>query len=117
MTNPISPAPQYIPRRGDFVQLDLSPHSGHEQAGRRPALVISKQAFNKNCFAVVCPVPNQAKGYPFEVPLPDGSPVTGVVLADQIKSLDWNARNAKFVGLTNTESLIEVIAKARTLLS
>lgn len=85
----------YVPDRGDLITLDFTPQSGHEQSGRRPALVLSPRSYNAAAgLAVVCPVTNQQKGYPFEVPLGESGPVTGVVLADQVKSLDWQARNA-----------------------
>jgi mRNA interferase MazF len=93
-----------IPGRGAFIVLDFNPQAGHEQAGRRNAIVLSPKAFNKTTgFIVVCPITNQKKGYPFEVNLPDegislddsGFPITGVILTDQVKSLDWTARNFK----------------------
>jgi len=80
----------YIPDRGDVVWLMFDPQAGHEQAGRRPALVISPKAYNaKIGLSFVCPITGQAKQYPFEVGIPSGLPVSGVVLADQLKSLDW----------------------------
>ena len=83
----------YVPERGDAVWISLDPQAGHEQAGRRPALVLSPAAYNGRVgLALLCPITNQAKGYPFEVPLPEGLPVTGVVGADQVKSLDWRAQ-------------------------
>lgn len=90
---------EYIPNRGDLVWLDFVPQAGHEQSGRRPALVLSPSIYNrKTGLALFCPVTTQQKGYPFEVPLGADSPVAGVVLADQIKSLDWRARNASLAG-------------------
>src|SRR5437764_3896274 len=90
----VSRKPVYIPERGDAVWITLDPQAGHEQAGRRPALVVSPSAYNGRVgLALLCPITSQAKGYPFEVPLPEGLPVTGVVGADQVKSLDWRARN------------------------
>ena len=87
-----TPAP---PDRGDVVWLDFDPQAGHEQAKRRPALVLSPIAYNRAAgLALVCPITSQVKGYPFEVALPVGSQVRGVVLADQVKSVDWHARNA-----------------------
>ncbi|MBO8155849.1 MAG: type II toxin-antitoxin system PemK/MazF family toxin [Bacillaceae bacterium] len=84
----------HIPKRGDIVYLDFHPQSGHEQSGRRPGIILSPEAFNQATgFAVVCPITRQQKGYPFEVPLPAGLKIEGVILADQIKSLDWKARN------------------------
>lgn len=81
------------PERGDLVFVRFSPQSGHEQAGTRPGIVLSPQAFNEvTGFAVVCPITRQRKGYPFELPLPVGLAVQGVILTDQVKSLDWRAR-------------------------
>jgi mRNA interferase MazF len=102
----------FIPGRGDIIWLMFNPQAGHEQAGRRPALVISPKAYNaKSGLALVCPVTNQIKHYPFEVEIPPGSPVTGVVLADQIKNLDWKARNAEYICTLHTEIMEDVIAK------
>lgn len=87
----------YTPDRGDIVWLNFSPHAGHEQAGRRPALVLSPVEYNaKTGLALMCPITSRSKGYPFEVSLPSTYPVTGVVLADQIRNLDWRVRNARF---------------------
>lgn len=92
--------------RGDLVVINFNPQAGHEQARRRNAIVLSPKAFNDATgFVTVCPITNQKKGYPFEVCLPDngislgdnGLPITGVILADQIKSLDWTARNIKIL--------------------
>ena len=78
------------PERGALIWLTFKPQSGREQAGRRPALVVSPSAYNSKVgLALVCPITSKVKGYPFEVPLPDGGPVQGVVLADQLRSLDW----------------------------
>jgi mRNA interferase MazF len=86
----------YIPARGDIIWLTFNPQAGHEQAGRRPALVLSPSEYNEKVWlAILCPITSQIKGYPFEVEIPDGLPVTGVVLADQGKSLDWKARQAE----------------------
>ncbi|MEK5085216.1 type II toxin-antitoxin system PemK/MazF family toxin [Bacillus subtilis] len=85
--------------RGDLVYLNFNPQAGHEQAGRRPAIVLSPKNFNQTTgFAVVCPITNQQKGYPFEVALPDGLAIQGVILTDQVKSLDWRARRFQVVG-------------------
>jgi len=87
--------PAYVPDRGDLVWLQFDPQAGHEQAGRRPALVVSPREYNKRVgLALMCPVTAQRKGYPFEVPVPLGGRVDGVILADQVKSLDWRARRA-----------------------
>jgi mRNA interferase MazF len=89
----------YTPGRGDLVWINFDPQAGHEQAGHRPALVVSPASYNgKVGLARVCPIKRQAKGYPFEVPLPADSKVGGVVLADQVKSLDWRVRRASFGG-------------------
>jgi mRNA interferase MazF len=108
----------YTPCRGDLVWLQFNPQSGHEQAGMRPALVISPQSYNgKVGLALVCPVTSKAKGYPFEVLLPDGLEVSGVVLADQVKSLDWQARNARYVGTVPVQVATEVLGKIQLLIS
>lgn len=94
-----------IPGRGDLVWLDFDPQAGHEQAGRRPAIVLSEADFNDlTGFAVVCPITSQIKDYPFEVPLPEGLEFTGVVLTDQLKSLDVKKHRIKIVGHVNVES-------------
>jgi len=88
----------YAPDQGDAVWVTFNPQAGHEQAGRRPALVLSPVAYNRRVgLAVLCPITNQIKGYPFEVMIPDGSKVTGAVLSDQVKSLDWKARETKLI--------------------
>lgn len=102
----------YTPRRGDVVWLTFDPQAGHEQAGRRPAFVISPEPYNrKTGLFLACPVTSRVKGYPFEVPLPDGIAASGVVLCDQIKSLDWKARRAEFAGATDAATLGEVVAR------
>jgi mRNA interferase MazF len=88
----------YSPDRGDVVWITLDPQAGHEQAGRRPALVLSPVAYNRKVgLAVLCPITSQIKGYPFEVLIPHGLRVSGAVLADQVKNLDWKARQAKLI--------------------
>ncbi len=90
---------RYIPRRGDLVWLSFTPQAGHEQAGRRPAVVLSPSAYNAKAGpALFCPVTTQVKGYPFEVPLPANLGIAGVVLADQVRSLDWRVRKAELAG-------------------
>lgn len=107
----------YVPERGDAVWLDFNPQSGHEQAGRRPALVISPKAYNQKVgLALFCPITSQVKGYPFEVAIPKGSKLNGVVLSDQIKSLDWRARKAKLITKLPVNIVDEVLLKTRTLL-
>jgi len=108
----------YVPRRGDVVWITLSPQAGHEQAGRRPAVVLSPAAYNdKVGLAIFCPITSQIKGYPFEVLIPKGLDVSGVILADQVKSLDWRARNAELICTLPAETVTEVLRKLGTLLS
>jgi len=107
----------YIPDRGDAVWLDMNPQTGHEQAGRRPALVLSPKIYNQKAgLALLCPVTNQRKGYPFEVHIPNGYGISGVILSDHVKSLDWKARNAEFICKLPDEVFREVSEKLRTLL-
>ena len=107
----------YVPQRGDVVWITLNPQSGHEQAGRRPAVVLSPGIYNEKVeLAILCPVTNQIKDYPFEVLIPDGLPVSGVILADQIKSLDWRVRDAEWVCTLPPRVVVEVLQKLGTLL-
>ncbi len=109
---------RYVPERGDVIWLTFNPQAGHEQAGRRPALTLSPSAYNgKVGLGLFCPITNQVKGYPFEVALPEGLPVSGVVLSDQIRSLDWQARKASFVSAVPEEIFEEVLAKVESLLA
>jgi len=102
----------YVPQRGHIVWLQFTPQAGHEQAGRRPALVISPKAYNEKVgLALFCPITDQVKGYPFEVVLPPQRRVTGAVLSDQIKSLDWRARSAKLLCEAPKQVMDEVLAK------
>lgn len=106
-----------IPDRGDIVWLVFNPQAGHEQAGRRPAIVLSPASYNgKTNLALLCPITSRSKGYPFEVRLPDGLSVTGVILADQIKSLDWQTRQAEVIGHLPQSVLQEVLQKLALLL-
>lgn len=106
----------YVPDRGDVVWINFSPQTGHEQAGRRPAIVLSPRSYNKPArLALVCPVTNRAKGYPFEVQLPARAPVTGVVLVDQLRSLDWHERDAEFICNLDQETLAEIFARLHPL--
>ena len=110
--------PRYVPDRGDLVWLQFDPHAGHEQAGRRPALVISPAAYNRRVgLALFCPVTSRSKGYPFEVALPDGLEVKGSILADQLKSLDWRARRAARITAVSEIVLADVLAKIRPLVA
>jgi mRNA interferase MazF len=107
----------YVPQRGDVVWINLDPQAGHEQLGRRPTVVLSPEAYNRKVgLAIFCPVTNQIKGYPFEVLIPTGLPVTGAVLADQVKSLDWRARNVERICAVPDRTLMEVFEKLGTLL-
>lgn len=108
---------EYIPRRGDVVWLNFYPQSGHEQSGKRPAVVLSPEIYNKKTgLALFCPVTSQIKGYPFEVTLPAKLPVCGVILVDHIKNLDWRAREASFISKLPDQTLQEVFAKLAPLL-
>ena len=107
----------YIPDSGDIVWITFNPQAGHEQAGRRPALVLSPAAYNgKVGLAILCPITSQIKGYPFEVVIPDGLEVSGAILSDQVKSLDWKARKAGFSCKVPTSTLSEVVQKLSTLI-
>ncbi|ODA42595.1 endoribonuclease MazF [Desulfosporosinus sp. BG] len=107
----------YLPDRGDVVWLQFNPQAGHEQAGKRPALVLSPKKYNeKTGLALFCPVTGKVKGYPFEVKLPVGLPVEGVILADQIKNLDWLSRSAQLVCKVPEIIMQEVLLKVETLL-
>ena len=109
-------ASRYVPRRGDIVWLQFDSQAGREQAGRRPALVISPTAYNERVgLGLFCPITSQVKRYPFEVALPDDLEVTGVVLCDQIKSLDWRARRAERAGAAPRHVVEEALAKIAVL--
>ena len=106
----------FCPRRGDIVWLSLDPQVGHEQAGHRPALVLSPERYNRKVgLALFCPITSQRKGYPFEVKIPHGHKVDGVVLADQVKSLDWKARQTSFCCVLPNSTIHEVLNKLGTL--
>ena len=105
-------AASYVPGRGDLIWLQFNPQAGHEQAGQRPALVISPVAYNRRVgLALCCPITSQVKGYPFEVALPSGLEVEGVILSDQLRSLDWRARKAKRISRVPNEVLDEAVGK------
>lgn len=109
-------AQPYVPDEGDIVWLNFTPQSGHEQAGRRPAVVLSPKAYNSRAGLLVCvPVTNQVKGYPFEVAL-SGAGATGAALADQVKSLDWETRQAERKGKAAAAEMAEIKSKIRSLL-
>lgn len=108
----------YVPDVGDLVWLDFDPRAGHEQSGRRPAIVLTPRVYNEAAsLAIVCPVTRQVKGYPFEVVLPFGSAFEGSILADHVKSIDWQARRAEYQGKATASVLDEVHERLRALLS
>ena len=110
-------AKSVVPDRGDLVWLDFTPQAGHEQAGRRPGVVLSPVAYNRKVgLALVCPITTQAKGYPFEVPIAGQRSVMGVILADQVKSIDWRARRAKIVARLDAPTVTRTLALLRVLL-
>lgn len=110
-------ASHYQPDRGDLMWLDFNPQAGHEQAGRRPALVVSPLAYNaRTGLALCCPVTSHIKGYPFEVLVPDGLKVSGAVLSDHVKNLDWRARRAEFIARLPQRELEQVINRVILLL-
>ena len=107
----------YVPDAGHIVWLEFSPQAGHEQAGRRPGLVLSPRSYNeKSSVALFCPITSKIKGYPFEVLLPPSMRVTGVVLSDQVRSLDWRARRARFEEQAPAQVVREVKEKLSVLL-
>ena len=108
----------YVPDRGDAVWLTFDSQAGHEQSARRPAVILSPIAYNRiTGLAILCPVTSQTKGYPFEVILPDGLPVLGAILSDQIRSLDWRARKASRICRLPEETTGAVLGKLHALLS
>ena len=108
----------YVPDRGDIVWLSFDPQSGHEQSGRRPALAISPQEYNeKTDLAIFCPITSQVKDYPFEVKIPDNLKISGVILSDQIRSLDWKTRKAEFICKLPQIALTETLNKIDVLLN
>jgi mRNA interferase MazF len=110
-------AREYAPDAGDLVWVDFTPQAGREQAGRRPAVVLSPRSYNEKAgLAVLCPITSQSKGYPFEVALPAGSRVRGVILSDRIKSLDWRERKVEKAGRLAPSILSEVLERVSSLL-
>jgi mRNA interferase MazF len=99
----------YCPDAGDFIWIELDLTKGHEQRGRRPAVVLSPQAYNERTgLCIACPITGHAKGYPFEVPIPSGQAITGVVLADQVRCVSWAERNASLAGRAQSDLLDDV---------
>ncbi len=100
---------EYVPGTGDLIWLNFSPHVGREQSGRRPALVLSPRVYNERAsLAIVCPITSQTKGYPFEVQMPTAARIKGVLLADQLKSVDWRQRQAQRAGRLSMATLEQV---------
>ena len=101
---------RYFPKKGDFISISFDPQTGHEQKGRRPALVVSNDLFNKHTgLAIVCPITNTDRGFPFHLPIPAASPLTGFVMVEQLKSVDFSKRRAKFVHRAPPEFLEDVL--------
>lgn len=106
----------YVPDRGDVVWLTLDPQKGHGQAGRRPVLTLSPLSYNSRIGLILCcPITTQVKGYPFEVAVPEGTKLRGVILADQVKSFDWKERGADFIASVDSKTLQDVLRKFVTL--
>lgn len=102
---------KYVPKKGDFIVVTFNPQSGHEQKGRRPALVVSNDLFNKHTgFAMVCPITNTTRHFPFHVSIPINTKLTGFIMVEQIKSIDYQARNAKFIEKAPQDTLNEVLS-------
>ncbi len=109
--------PPYCPKRGDVVWISFNPQAGQEQAGHRPALVLSPQSYNRKVgLAILCPITSQVKGYPFEVGIPAGLKVSGAVLSDQLKSMDWKARKASRLCCLPDATVRQVLNKVASLL-
>ena len=102
--------PRYVPRKGDFITVSFDPQAGHEQKGRRPALVVSNDLFNRHTgLAIVCPVTNKDRRFPFHLAFPQGSSLTGFVMVEQVKSIDYSMRRAKFVKRAPVEFVDDVL--------
>lgn len=107
----------YQPDRGDFVYASFTPHAGHEQAGRRPALILSPLNFNIGTgLAFACPVTNTDRNGPFEVPIPPGAKLTGVILTAHLRSIDWLARDVEFHSRAPNETVLEVLGRVEAIL-
>jgi len=101
----------YIPKQGDLISITFDPQAGHEQKGRRPALVVSKDLFNSHTgLAIVCPLTNTDRSFPFHVPIPESSSLTGFVMVEQVKSVDFRARRVKCIERKNEDLLSEVLS-------
>ena len=111
-------ADSYVPRKGDLAWLSFSPHAGHEQAGRRPSLVLSPSAYNRAVgLALFCPITSQVKGYPFEVLVPTGLGIEGVIVADQVRNLDWRIHRVEFLARLPDFAVAQVLSILTALLS
>lgn len=107
----------FVPGRGDLIWLTFDPQAGHEQAGRRPALVLSPRAYNQRSgLALVCPITSHVKGYPFEVLVEEPCGIAGAILADQIRNVDWKARRAERIGSLSAAAWDEVLGRVAPLL-
>jgi mRNA interferase MazF len=103
--------PAYIPRQGDIIAITFDPQSGHEQRGRRPAFVVSKELFNQSTgLAIVCPITNTERGFPFHIPIPKNSKIKGYIMVEQVKSVDFRSRRAKRIEHSSDELLSEVLS-------
>ena len=101
----------YIPKQGDIIAITFDPQSGHEQKGRRPAFVVSKDLFNRRTgLAMVCPITSTGRGFPFHVPIPEGSKLTGFIMVEQVKSVDFRSRRAKRIEHGDDELLSDVLS-------
>ena len=101
----------YVPRKGDFIALTFDPQSGHEQRGRRPALVVSNDLFNKHTgLCIACPITSTRRDYPFHVSIPEGQEVTGFVMVEQVKSIDFRSRKARRIGKAPAQVLEEALS-------
>ena len=110
-------AGRYVPDRGDVVWLEFDPQAGHEQAGHRPAVVLSPSTYNRKVgLALFCPVTSQVKGYPFEVHIPAELPIQGAILSDQLKSMDWRVRNARRICTLPVSVVDDVLGKVLALI-
>jgi len=102
---------EYVPEKGDFIAVTFDPQSGHEQRGRRPALVVSNTLFNRRTgLAIVCPITNTDRGYPFHVAITHNPDVTGIVMVEQVKSIDFQARKARLIGKASDDVLDQVLS-------
>jgi len=109
---------EYVPKHGDIVWLEFKPQTGHEQSGKRPALVLSHENYNKVVgLGIFCPITSKVKGYPFEVALPENIEIQGVILSDQVKSFDWRQRNAEFICKVDNITINKVVSLINKMIS